>query len=205
MPTSSQGASKKGAGMRLGYVRVSTILQNEARQLELLESENCDKLFIEKISGATIKRPVLQEMLDFAREGDTIVCHSIDRMARNHRDLQQIINVCRDKGVRVKFVSQGLDTESGSIVTDMIISILGYVAQMELAHIKERQAEGIAIKKASGYNFGRPTIEIDKERFNELFYTSGGNLTKVAKALKVSRPKLYKWIKSQKTQNCEVS
>lgn len=183
--------------MKIGYIRVSTILQNEARQVELLKNEKCDKVFMDKLSGSDAKnRPQLQAMLDFAREGDIIVCHSIDRMARNHRDLMEILNKCKDKGVNVRFITQGLDTSKG-VVTDMLISILGYVAQMELEHIKERQKEGMAIKTAQGYQWGRPIINISKEDFNREFLAQGGNLSKTAKALNVSRPKLYKWLKSQ--------
>ncbi|WP_300447570.1 recombinase family protein [uncultured Helicobacter sp.] len=185
--------------MIVAYVRVSTILQNEARQLELIKQEQCDKVFIEKLSGSKAEnRPQLNAMLDYVREGDTIICHSIDRLARNHRDLCEILNICKDKGVIVRFLSQGLDTSKG-VVTDMLISILGYVAQMELAHIKERQLEGIAIQKAKGtLKSGRPFINVDKAAFDEAFFASGGSITKTAKLMKISRTKLYKWLQGQK-------
>ena len=183
--------------MIVGYVRVSTILQNEARQLALLENEGCEKLFIDKLSGKEAKnRPALQEMLDFVREGDLIKCHSIDRMARSHKDLFEILNKCKEKGVNVCFVKENLDTTQG-IMAQMTISILGFLAQMELERIKERQQEGIEIAKREGRSLGgRPRVwdKIDTGAFWNYYREHKGNLTKVAKSLGVGRNSLYKWI-----------
>lgn len=185
--------------MIVAYARVSTILQNEARQLALLENERYDKLFMEKTSGKDMKtRPALQEMLGFVREGDTIVCHSIDRMARNHKDLFEILNTCKAKGVQVRFIKEGLDTSQG-VIQEMIISILGFIAQMELERIKERQREGIEISKQKGLTkWGRPRVwdKIDTGAFWNYYHAHQGNLTKVAKSLGVGRNSLYKWIVS---------
>lgn len=185
--------------MTVAYVRVSTILQNEDRQLALLENELYEKLFIDKLSGKDMKtRPALQEMLEFVREGDTILCHSIDRMARNHKDLFEILNTCKAKGVQVHFIKEGLDTSQG-IMAEMIISILGFIAQMELERIKERQREGIEISKRKGLTkWGRPKVwdKIDSGVFRNYYRAHNGNLTKVAKSLGVGRNSLYKWIEA---------
>lgn len=185
--------------MIVAYVRVSTILQNEARQLALLENERYDKLFMDKMSGKDMKtRPALQEMLGFVREGDIIICHSIDRMARSHKDLFEILNTCKDKGVQVRFIKENLDTSQG-IMAEMIISILGFIAQMELERIKERQREGIEISKQKGLTkWGRPKVwdKIDTGAFWNYYKAHNGNLTKVAKSLGVGRNSLYKWIEA---------
>ena len=187
--------------MIVAYVRVSTILQNEARQLALLEGELYERLFIDKLSGRDMKsRPALQEMLSFVREGDTIICHSIDRMARNHKDLFEILNICKSKGVQVHFIKEGLDTSQG-VVQEMIISILGFIAQMELERIKERQREGIEISRREGLvKWGRPRVwdKIDTGAFWNYYRAHNGNLTKVAKSLGVGRNSLYKWIDCNK-------
>lgn len=183
--------------MKVAYVRVSTILQNEARQLALLESESYERIFMDKVSGGDMKaRPALQEMLNFVREGDSIVCHSIDRMARNHKDLFQILNICKEKGVKVHFIKENLDTSQG-VVAEMIISILGFIAQMELERIKERQREGIEISRAQGLTkWGRPRVwdKIDAGAFWNCYKKHEGNLTKTARALGVGRNSLYKWL-----------
>ena len=183
--------------MIVAYVRVSTILQNEARQLALLENELYERLFMDKMSGKDMKaRPALKEMLEFVREGDTIVCHSIDRMARNHKDLFEILNTCKAKGVQVHFIKEGLDTSQG-VIQEMIISILGFIAQMELERIKERQREGIEIAKQQGLaKWGRPRVwdKIDAGAFWNYYRAHNGNLSKVAKSLGVGRNSLYKWI-----------
>lgn len=193
--------------MVVAYVRVSTILQNEARQLALLENENYERLFMDKLSGKDMEtRPALQEMLRFVREGDTIICHSIDRMARNHKDLSKILNECKDKGVQVKFIKENLDTSQG-LVSELIISILGFIAQMELERIKERQREGIEIAKREGRKAGgRPRIweNIDAGAFWNYYNSNNGNLSKVAKKLGVGRNSLYKWISANKTFNTSI-
>lgn len=185
--------------MIVAYVRVSTILQNEARQKELLKDFDYDKLFIEKLSGSKmVNRPALNEMLEFVREGDVIICHSIDRLARNHKDLCDIINKCKSKGVTIKFISQNLDTTQGTL-TEMLISILGFIAQMEHEHIKERQREGIAIQKAKGtLKSGRPRIAIEQGKFNEVLKECEFNLSKTARALGISRVSLYRYMENLK-------
>lgn len=187
--------------MTVAYVRVSTILQNEARQKELLKGFDYDKIYIEKLSGAKMEnRPALNEMLEFVREGDVIICHSIDRLARNHKDLCDIINKCKSKGVAIRFISQNLDTSQGTL-TEMLISILGFIAQMEYEHIKERQKEGIAIQKAKGtLKSGRPRIAIEKGKFDEVLKECEFNLSKTARALGISRVSLYRYMENIKDE-----
>jgi len=145
-------AAKRG-GKRVGYLRVSSVDQNEVRQLQ---GEELDKRFTDKCSGKDINRPQLEAALDYVREGDVFVVHSMDRLARNMGDLESIIKTLTDKGVTVEFISERL-TFSGDDdkYARLMLHILGGVAQFERALIKERQREGIALAKLEGIYKGR--------------------------------------------------
>lgn len=178
--------------MRVGYARVSTILQNEARQIEALNNAKCDKIFIDKQSGKDMKRPELLKCLEYVREGDSLIVHSIDRLARSQKDLYSILCLLSDKGVKVEFIKQNL-TANDSITQDMIISILGYIAELELEISKERQREGIRIAKLNGKYTGRkpkdkPVWDIVKD----IYIRNGMSVSKTAKELNMSRVTFYR-------------
>lgn len=177
--------------MLVGYARVSTILQNEARQLEKLQSAKCEKIFIDKLSGVNTNRPQLKECLDFVRQGDTLIVHSIDRLARSHKDLFKILSAMQDKGVKVVFLKQNL-TANETITQDMIINILGYVAQLEYEILHERQREGIEIAKRQGKYKGRKGKEYDSESIKKVLDKNYYNISKSARELKMSRETLYR-------------
>src|SRR5262249_26958727 len=129
-----------GKGQRIGYVRVSSDDQNTNRQLEHLDA---DKVFIDKASGKGTDRPQFQAMLSYAREGDTIVVHSMDRLARNVDDLRRIVQQETRRGVRVQFVKENLTfTGEDSPMAVLMLSVLGSIAQFERDLIRERQREG---------------------------------------------------------------
>lgn len=144
-------------GQRIGYIRVSTVEQNESRQLDGFD---LDEKFIDKASGRTRDRPELDRMIQYARKGDTVLVHSLDRLARNVTDLQGIIAELNAKGVRVEIVTQGLVfTGDDNPMTKLLLQMLGAVAEFELATIRERQAEGIAkAKKAGKYKGRKPAL-----------------------------------------------
>lgn len=144
-------------GQRIGYIRVSTVEQNESRQLDGID---LDEKFIDKASGRTRDRPELDRMIQYARKGDTVLVHSLDRLARNVTDLQGIIAELNAKGVRVEIVTQGLVfTGDDNPMTKLLLQMLGAVAEFELATIRERQAEGIAkAKKAGKYKGRKPAL-----------------------------------------------
>lgn len=148
--THNRGASM---GERIGYVRVSTVDQNEARQLHGIEVE---RTYTDKASGKDANRPQLQEALRYVRAGDTLVVHSMDRLARNIADLLQIVGELTHRGVAVQFIKE-CQTYSGdsSPIQGLMLAVLGAVAQFERAIIKERQAEGIALAKARKAYKGR--------------------------------------------------
>ena len=178
-------------GKRIGYVRVSTVDQNELRQLEDVEF---DKSFVDKASGKDTDRPALTQLLEFVREGDHVIVHSMDRLARNLDHLRLLVTELNDKGVSVEFVKENLVfTGDDSSVAKLLLSVMGAFAEFERNLIRERQAEGIAIAKAEGKYKGRKNpltgqqiIEI--KQAVEL----GISKTVLAKQYRVSRTTIYK-------------
>ena len=133
------------AGQRIGYIRVSTLDQQTERQLDGIA---LDQTFTDKASGKDTKRPQLELMLRFARRGDTVVVHSMDRLARNLDDLRRIVHTLTGKGVRIEFVKEQLTfTGEDSPMSNLLLSVMGAFAQFERELIRERQREGIAIAK----------------------------------------------------------
>lgn len=192
--------------MRIGYVRVSTKEQNEARQLQSMKDSGVEKFYMDKQSGKDFERPQYQKMISELKEGDVVVLHSLDRLGRNydciieewHRITKEI------KADIVVLDMPLLDTTTrgndltGKFVSDMVLQILSYVAANERENIRKRQAEGIAIAKAQGKYKGGKKKEIDKDIYEEnLAKYKSGEITKMqfADALGVSRPTLGKIIK----------
>jgi DNA invertase Pin-like site-specific DNA recombinase len=133
---------------RVGYIRVSTIDQNEDRQLQGIE---LDKKFIDKATGKNMGRPQLEEMKRYVREGDEIFIHSMDRLARNLLDLRSMVDLWNGKGIKVTFIKEALTFDgNNSPMSMLLLSLMGAVAEFELSLIKERQAEGIALAKKRG-------------------------------------------------------
>lgn len=179
--------------MNLGYVRVSTVDQNEARQLEGLEKYNIEKWFEEKISGKDTNRPKLKEMLEFAREGDTIYVHDFSRLARSTKDLLNIVEDLNNRGIHL--VSNKENIDSSTPQGKLMLTMIGAIYEFERANLLERQREGIAIAKANGVYKGRKEIEIPDEKWNALYakYMSREiNKVKFAKELDVTRTTLDK-------------
>src|SRR6266550_5957479 len=140
-------------GQRIGYIRVSTLDQNTERQLEGIEVA---KLFTDKASGKDTKRPQLEALMGFVRDGDTVVVHSMDRLARNLDDLRRIVQTLTGRGVRIEFVKEHLAfTGEDSPMSHLMLSVMGAFAEFERALIHERQREGIALAKQRGAYKGR--------------------------------------------------
>lgn len=153
--------------MKVGYVRVSTAEQNTARQEVIMEQLGVEKVFMDKMSGKNPDRPQLQEMLSFVREGDTLVVESISRLARSTKDLLSIMEELDKK--KVKFVSQkeSIDTSTPNGV--FVMTIFAAMAQLERETMLARQREGIEIAKAEGKYRGRKPVEVDEEKFRQLY------------------------------------
>ena len=192
--------------MLLGYVRVSTIEQNEARQIEALEKHGIEKWFVEKKSGKDTHRPELQNMLDYVREGDTIYVHDLSRLARSTKDLLEIVEILDSK--KVSLVSNKENIDSATPTGKLMLTMIGAIAEFERTNLLERQKEGIAIAKKAGKYKGRKPIEIEDERFKNLYSDyMKREITKVelAKELNVSRPTLDRMVKEYKETHKELA
>lgn len=185
-------------GKRVGYVRVSTVLQNTVRQLDGVP---LDKTFTDKCSGRDTNRPQLQACLDFLREGDTLLVHSMDRLARSIVDLRQMIDGLTAKGVQVQFIKENL-TFNGkdSLIANLMLSIMGAVAEFELGKIAERRDEGIVAAKRAGKYKGRaPAIRANNGKLAELKRLAAEKtpISEMARQLKVSRQTVYSALKQE--------
>jgi len=135
-------------GQRVGYVRVSSEGQNTARQLDGVP---VDRTFEDKVSGKSLDRPQLEAMLAFVREGDEVLVHSMDRLARNLDDLRRLVQSLTKKGVKVTFMKEGMTfTGDDSHLSLLMLSMMGAFAEFERSLLLERQREGIALAKARG-------------------------------------------------------
>jgi DNA invertase Pin-like site-specific DNA recombinase len=182
-------------GQRVGYVRVSAFDQNVDRQLEGVA---IDKVFTDKASGKDVKRPQLEAMLSFIRDGDTVVVHSMDRLARNLDDLRKLVRSLTERGIRIEFLKESLAfTGEDSPMANLMLSVMGAFAEFERALIRERQREGIAIAKQRGAYRGRKK-SLSADKVAELMQRIAGGEQKVsiARDLGISRETLYQYLRS---------
>ena len=179
-----------GGGQRVGYIRVSSEAQNLDRQLDGLP---LDKTFSDKVSGKDAKRPALESMLGYVRDGDTVVVHSMDRLARNLDDLRRIVRELTGRGVRVEFVKEHLTfTGEDSPMATLLLSVMGSFAEFERALIKERQAEGIALAKRRGAYKGRkPALSPAQVEQLRVRVAAGESKASLAREFGVSRETVY--------------
>lgn len=149
--------------MRVGYVRCSTVEQNEARQLKMMEEQNAEKVFIDKASGKNTDRKEFKAMMMFVRSGDVVIVESISRIARNTRDLLSIISELTEKGVEFVSLKESIDTATPQ--GRFMLTVFGALAELERENILERQREGIEIAKSEGKYKGRKPVEVDENKF----------------------------------------
>lgn len=193
--------------MKIGYVRVSTAEQNEARQIKAMQEDGVEKIYMDKQSGKDFNRPEYKKMISGLKQGDVLVLHSIDRLGRNYEEILEqwrIITkeikadvIVQDMPLLNTTISRDLD---GTFIADLVLQILSYVSAKERDNIKRRQREGIAIARAQGkYKGGKPK-EIDEKLFaDNLVRYKNGEITKsqFSSAIDVSRPTLNKILKSR--------
>jgi DNA invertase Pin-like site-specific DNA recombinase len=182
-------------GQRIGYVRVSSFDQNPERQLENI---SLNKVFTDKASGKDTKRPELEALLAFAREGDIVVVHSMDRLARNLDDLRRLVQMLTKRGTRIEFVKEGLHfTGEDSPMANLLLSVMGAFAEFERALIRERQREGIALAKKRGAYRGRKKA-LSPEQVINLRQRSAAGEQKAALAREfgISRETLYQYLRT---------
>ena len=181
-------------GHRIGYVRVSSFDQNPERQLEQV---SVDRLFTDTASGKDTHRPELDRALAFVREGDTVVVHSMDRLARNLDDLRCIVQQLTSHGVRIEFVKEQLTfTGEDSPLATLLLSVMGAFAEFERALIRERQREGIALAKQRGVYRGRKKA-LSPEQAAQLRHRvkAGARKAPLARELGISRETLYQYLR----------
>lgn len=190
---STKPARKAGKGLHIGYVRVSAVDQNELRQLDGLE---LDKTFTDKASGKDVSRPQLELLLSFIRDGDTLVCHSMDRLARNLDDLRKLVLDLTSKGVHVQFIKESLVfTGEDSPMANLLLSVMGAFAQFERELIRERQREGIALAKKRGAYAGRKRALSPAQATALLKRVAAGeSKTLLAQELGVTRDTIYRYM-----------
>ena len=182
-------------GQRIGYIRVSTLDQNPDRQLEGVQ---VGKVFIDKASGKDTQRPQLEALLNYVREGDTLVVHSMDRLARNLDDLRRMVQQLTGRGVRIEFVKESLAfTGEDSPMANLLLSVMGAFAEFERALIRERQREGISLAKQRGVYRGRKKA-LSESRIEELRRRVEAREPKAALAREfgISRATLYEYLRA---------
>jgi len=182
------------AGQRIGYVRVSTFEQNARRQLDEIP---VDRLFIDQASGKDTKRPQLETMLAFVREGDTVVVHSMDRLARNLDDLRRLVQQLTRRAIRIEFVKEGLTfTGEDSPMAHLMLSVMGAFAEFERSLLRERQREGIVLAKQRGAYRGRkPSLSAAQITDLRRRIAAGERKAQVARELGVSRETVYQYLR----------
>ncbi|WP_313054428.1 recombinase family protein [Pseudomonas lopnurensis] len=182
-------------GQRIGYIRVSTLDQNPDRQLEGVQ---VSRVFIDKASGKDTQRPQLDALLSYVREGDTLVVHSMDRLARNLDDLRRMVQQLTRRGVRIEFVKELLTfTGEDSPMANLLLSVMGAFAEFERALIRERQREGISLAKQRGVYRGRKKA-LSESRIEELRRRVDAREPKAALAREfgISRATLYEYLRT---------
>lgn len=180
-----------GKGQTVGYQRVSTTDQNTARQLDGVQ---LDKVYTDHASGKDTNRPQLTAALDFVREGDTLVVHSMDRLGRSLIDLRRTVDDLAARGVTVRFLKEGLTftSDAADPCAVLMLSVMGAVAEFERSLILERQREGIAIAKAAGKYTGRkPSLTGEQAEAVATRLTSGESASVLAREYGVSRATIY--------------
>lgn len=184
--------------MNVAYVRVSSVDQNESRQVEALKKYNIEKWYTEKISAKDTNRPKLKEMLDYVREGDIVYIHDFSRLARSTKDLLEIVELLESKGVSL--VSNKENIDSTTPTGKLMLTMIGAIAEFERQNLLERQKEGIAIAQREGRFKGRQVKAIDDDMFNKVYEQyQNRQITKgvFAEKLGISRPTLDKLLKEK--------
>lgn len=187
-------------GQNVGYIRVSSIEQNTESQKELLKNVGMDKVFEEKISGKNAKRPELQAMLEYVREGDTVYVKDLSRLARNTKDLLNIVEYLTNKGVRLKSIKENIDTSTN--FGKLMITFLAAIYEFERANLLERQRDGIAVAKMQGKYKGRKQVA-KPTNFDDIYRKWQKREIKSSVAIRelnISEYAFYKFVRDSQTE-----
>ena len=177
------------------HIRVSSFDQNPERQLDNI---TLDKVFIDKASGKDTHRPGLEELLGYVRDGDTIIVHSMDRLARNLDDLRRLVQTLTSRYIKIQFIKESLIfTGEDSPMANLLLSVMGAFAEFERALIKERQMEGIALAKQKGVYKGRKKcLNVEKIEILKQRVAAKEKKSLIAKDLGISRETLYQYLRT---------
>ena len=189
--------------MNVAYVRVSTVEQNEARQLEALSKYQIEEWYQEKVSAKDTKRPELQRMLKFVRAGDTVYIHDFSRIARSTKDLLDIVEQLTTKGVHLVSNKENIDTSTPT--GKLMLTMIGAINEFERENLLERQREGIAIAQREGKYTGRKKIENlpNFDKYYSMYKSREINKTELAAKLKITMPTLNRILKEEKKEKKE--
>jgi DNA invertase Pin-like site-specific DNA recombinase len=181
-------------GKSIGYIRVSSFDQNPERQLEGIK---LDKTFIDKASGKDTQRPQLEALLNYVRDGDTVIVHSMDRLARNLDDLRRLVQDMTHRHITIQFIKESLSfTGEDSPMANLLLSVMGAFAEFERALIRERQLEGIALAKKRGAYKGRKrSLTAEQIQLLQQRVKNGEKKSHVARHFNISRETLYQYLK----------
>ena len=179
--------------MRIAYIRVSSLDQNEQRQVEAMQKHEIEKWFIEKVSAKDTNRPKFQEMMEFVRAGDTLYIHDFSRLARSTKDLLDVVEQLNRKGVVLVSNKESIDT--GTPTGKLMLTMIGAINEFERTNLLERQREGITIAKRNGVYKGRKAVTIpDFEKHYKRYANREVSKALLARELGISRPTLDKLI-----------
>lgn len=194
--------TEKPAAQKLGYIRVSSVAQNTDRQLE---GVTLDRVFIDKLSGKDTNRPQLQELMKYARRGDTVHVHSLDRLGRNMDDLRLLVKQFAEQGITVRFEKENLifSPDTSNPMNTLLFNVMASFAEFERELIRERQREGVQIAKSKGLYKGRKR-EMTEERVQEIHarVAAGESKAQIAKAMEISRDTLYRYLREAEGTAC---
>lgn len=182
--------------MKIGYCRVSTAQQNEARQIEYCKERGCEKIYIDKISGKDFDRPQFMELMDFIRGGDELIILDLSRLGRNLKQTLEVIEILLNRGVTLDIGGLGI-IKNNDAMGIMMLQIIGAVAEFQRKNIKEAQEQGIKEAKKRGV-YQKPKITKSKTlniSFIKEELAKGKTISFISKEIKVSRPTIYKALK----------
>ena len=183
--------------MKIGYIRISSVDQNTARQEVLMQELGVDQIFIDRVSGKNLERPELKRMMTFVRQGDTVIVESISRFARNTRDLLDLVDQLTRKGVEFVSKKEAIDTTTPS--GKFMLTIFGAVAELERDYILQRQREGIEVAKTKGVYTGRkPVVHADFDAVVRKWHAGQITAVEAMKRLNMKSSTFYRKVKGVK-------
>ena len=181
--------------MLIGYARVSTGDQSLTLQIDALEEAGCERVFQDQVSGIVNTRPNLNQALNFARSGDTLVVWRLDRLSRSLRDLIETVTLLESQRVQLKSLHESIDTASSS--GKLIFHLFGALAEFERNLIKERTLAGLQAARARGRKGGRPlSLDAEKRKLAvKLYNDKNYSVNQVCRMMGISKPTLYKYVR----------